>query len=158
LTLTFLADLATKFLAVELLGPRGSSRPVLGDFLRLTLTYNAGGALGIETGPTGLNLLIVLSCGLIAAMVCYYRSLPNGSSRRPTALGLLIGGALGNLLDRVGLRPGVVDFIDVGLGDVRFWTFNLADSAIFSGAVLLAWWYWRGSHAGAFRDPSRKPP
>jgi signal peptidase II len=54
-----------------------------------------------------------------------------------TALGLIVGGALGNLLDRLRWDRGVVDFIDVGIGDARFWTFNIADSGISVGATLM---------------------
>lgn len=52
-------------------------------------------------------------------------------------LALVASGALGNLLDRVRSPRGVVDFIDVGVGSWRFWTFNLADAAIVAGGVLL---------------------
>jgi signal peptidase II len=55
------------------------------------------------------------------------------------ALGLAFGGAAGNLIDRIRSTAGVVDFIDIGFGDVRFWTFNLADSAVTIGALVLAW-------------------
>jgi signal peptidase II len=61
---------------------------------------------------------------------------------RSLALGLASGGAAGNLVDRFH-RYGVVDFIDIGVGNVRFWTFNVADSAVTIGAVLLAWVLWR---------------
>ena len=53
------------------------------------------------------------------------------------ALGLIIGGALGNLTDRLRSPRGVVDFIDMGLGDYRFWTFNVADVGVTAGAALL---------------------
>jgi signal peptidase II len=53
------------------------------------------------------------------------------------ALALIMGGAVGNLLDRLQRVEGVVDFIDVGVGTTRFWTFNIADSAITIGAILL---------------------
>jgi signal peptidase II len=52
-------------------------------------------------------------------------------------LALIAAGALGNLLDRLRSPRGVVDFIDVGVGDLRFWTFNVADVGITCGAVLL---------------------
>jgi signal peptidase II len=57
-------------------------------------------------------------------------------------LGLAWGGAAGNLIDRIRERLGVVDFIDIGVGTVRFWTFNVADSAVTIGALLLAWVLW----------------
>ncbi len=63
--------------------------------------------------------------------------------RRPIGLALLIGGATGNLLDRMTSSRGVVDFIDVGLGGWRFYTFDVADAGITVGAALLAWAFWR---------------
>jgi signal peptidase II len=62
-----------------------------------------------------------------------------GDRTRIVALALAFGGAAGNLLDRIRSPQGVVDFIDIGLGDVRFWTFNVADSAVTIGALALAW-------------------
>ena len=62
-----------------------------------------------------------------------------GDSMRIVALGLAFGGAAGNLVDRFRSPQGVIDFIDIGLGEVRFWTFNLADSAVTVGALVLAW-------------------
>jgi len=59
------------------------------------------------------------------------------------ALGLIAAGALGNLIDRLRSTRGVVDFIDVGVGDARFWTFNVADAGVTVGAVLLAFVLWR---------------
>jgi signal peptidase II len=69
--------------------------------------------------------------------------------RLVTALALLVGGAVGNLVDRVYSPRGVVDFIDLGIGDARFWTFNVADMGISAGAVLLAITLWRRRHAPA---------
>jgi signal peptidase II len=69
------------------------------------------------------------------------------------ALGLICGGAVGNLVDRLLSPVGVVDFIDVGVGAVRFWTFNVADSGITVGAILLAIALWRS----AGHSPSASP-
>ena len=55
------------------------------------------------------------------------------------ALGLAWGGAAGNLIDRFRSPLGVVDFMVIGYGTVRFWTFNVADSAVTVGAIILAW-------------------
>jgi signal peptidase II len=63
----------------------------------------------------------------------------DGDRMRIAALGLAWGGAAGNLIDRFRSPLGVVDFIDIGYGDVRFWTFNVADSAVTVGALVLAW-------------------
>jgi signal peptidase II len=62
-----------------------------------------------------------------------------GDRMRILALGLAWGGAAGNLLDRIRSTHGVVDFIDVGVSSWRFWTFNVADSAVTIGALVLAW-------------------
>jgi signal peptidase II len=55
------------------------------------------------------------------------------------ALALVCAGALGNLFDRIRSPYGVVDFIDIGVSGWRFWTFNVADSAVTVGALVLAW-------------------
>jgi signal peptidase II len=63
------------------------------------------------------------------------------------------GGALGNLVDRVRGPQGVVDFLDIGIGDLRWPTFNVADMAVSTGAILLAWVLW-----GEDRARSTDPP
>ena len=60
-----------------------------------------------------------------------------GDRLAAAGLALIASGALGNLIDRLRSPRGVVDFIDVGIGDVRFWTFNIADVGITCGAILL---------------------
>jgi signal peptidase II len=76
----------------------------------------------------------VLTMGLIFLL---FRSVDERHKGQIVAFGLIMGGAAGNLLDRIFNRNGVVDFIDVGLGTSRFWTFNIADSGITIGAILL---------------------
>lgn len=66
-----------------------------------------------------------------------YRQTSPGDRLAAAGLALIASGALGNLLDRLRSPRGVVDFIDLGIGDLRFWTFNLADVGITCGAVLL---------------------
>ena len=143
LLIVLVGDLATKAIAEQRLLPPGTPRRILGDFFRLTLTHNDGGALGIPTGRVGFLALIVVSAFLIVGLGLFYRRLPPDSSTPAVGLGLLIGGAAGNLWSRLMVEQGVVDFIDIGLGSVRFWTFNVADTGITLGAALLAWWFWR---------------
>jgi len=119
------------------------TKDVLGDFLRFTYVRNPGVAFGLFAGH-GLSLgwlsLIALGAVLWLAVRTPVRAWP-----RTVALGLILGGALGNLYDR--LRWGsVVDFIDVGLGSHRFWTFNVADSAITVGVVVWAAYLLFGPH------------
>lgn len=124
-------DQLTKAWLVSFLGP-GEAVAVVGDWLRLVHSENSGGLFGLLHGqavPFGLVSLVVV--GLI---VLYHgRSAPNRYIS--ITLGLLLGGAVGNLVDR--LRIGyVVDFVDAGVGDLRWYTFNVADAAI-SFAILL---------------------
>ena len=122
---------------------------ILGDFLRLTLVHNSGAAFGLFPGS---RLPFILISVLAIAVVLYlfardaYRSLLNR-----LLLGCILGGALGNLVDRV--RWGqVVDFIDVGWATVRWPVFNVADSAVTLGVILLAWNLARSGRTGS--DPA----
>jgi len=132
-----LADCATKDSAVARLTPH-VPHDVLGDLLCFTLVFNPGAAMGTTLGPysrwgfTGLALLVA---GIV---VLLYRETPPTDRWRAVALALLMGGALGNAADRIRSSAGVVDFIDIGVGATRFWTFNLADMAVCCGAALLA--------------------
>ncbi|MEO5703934.1 MAG: signal peptidase II [Candidatus Limnocylindrales bacterium] len=125
------ADQLTKAWLVSFLAP-GQMVNVLGDWIRLVHSQNSGGLFGLLRGqalPFGLVSLVVV--GLI--VVYHGRSKPNRYVS--ITLGLLLGGAAGNLIDR--LRIGyVVDFVDAGIGDLRWYTFNVADAAI-SFAILL---------------------
>jgi signal peptidase II len=120
--------------------PVGTARPVLGDYLRLVHAQNTGAAFGLL--PERTTLLSVLSVLAVVAIVYYYRRIASSSWLISTTLGMQLGGAAGNLLDRV-TQGYVVDFVDAGIGDVRFWAFNVADSSIVVGILLvtLALWY-----------------
>jgi signal peptidase II len=106
--------------------------PVFGDLVRLVFSRNTGALFGLFRDNA--TLFAVVSVGVIAAIAWYHARSPR-SAPLSVALGLLLGGAVGNLVDR--LRLGyVVDFVDAGIGGLRFYTFNVADSAI-TGALLL---------------------
>jgi signal peptidase II len=132
-----LADWASKRAAVAALSPPGHPHRLLGNVLRLTLSYNRGAAMGIPLGSHVSGALGVL--GLVVAVVLWiwYRRTPDDRAWIGATLGLLTGGALGNAWERLLAPLGVVDFIDVGVGTHRFWTFNVADSALTVGVVLL---------------------
>jgi signal peptidase II len=109
--------------------------PVLGDLVRIAKSYNDGGIFGLfgASAPV-LALGSVVVIGLILAYQA--RQGTTGHPLLTVALGLLLGGAIGNLLDR--LRHGhVVDFVDMGLGGFRWYTFNVADAAISISIVVL---------------------
>jgi len=139
-----LIDVVTKALAVAKLQPEHMPRAVLGEIVRFTLAYNPGAAFSMSLGE--YSRVAFGAFAVIALVILWrlYRASEPGDVMRVLALGLASGGAAGNLIDR--LRPGsrgVVDFIDIGVGDVRFWTFNVADSAVTVGALMLAWVLWR---------------
>jgi signal peptidase II len=132
--LVVVADQVTKRLAEDRLRPQRSV-PVVDDILRLTYVQNRGAAFGLLQDQTAFFVLVgVIVIGVIAAS---YRYLPRSGFLLHLALGLQLGGAIGNLIDRV--RQGyVVDFVDFGY-QANWWpVFNVADSAIVIGVALLA--------------------
>ena len=135
----FALDRVTKAWVSENI-PLGTARPVVGDYVRIVHAQNTGAAFGLL--PERTTLLSVLSVLAVLAIVYYYRQIASSSWLVSATLGMQLGGAAGNLVDRV--RQGfVVDFIDVGIGDVRFWAFNVADSSIVVGIALVTFALWR---------------
>jgi signal peptidase II len=131
-------DCTTKEIAVDQLSPAHVPHSVIGDVVRFTLAYNPDAAMGLSLGEYSRVGFIALAAAMLCGLVLYYRRLPPGNNGVTTlALALIGGGAAGNLLDRLRSSRGVVDFIDIGVGDVRFWTFNIADAGVFCGAMLM---------------------
>ena len=127
-----IVDQLTKAILVANLDP-GQMVSVVGDWVRLVFSQNSGALFGMFRDQAilfGLASLVVI--GLIVAF--------HGQSERSLylsiALGFLLGGAVGNVIDR--LRLGyVVDFVDIGIGGFRWYTFNVADAAISTALVML---------------------
>lgn len=142
-TAVVLLDAFTKLLAVDRLTPAYVPHPVLGEWVRLTLVYNPGAAFGLHLGPYSRWLFMGLTLVALVVMWRLYRTGPSGAPWRTWALALVCGGAVGNLVDRIRSVRGVVDFLDVGLGATRWPTFNVADIAVSTGAVILAVVLWR---------------
>lgn len=117
--------------------------PVWGDFFRLTYTHNFGAAFGIDVGQYSRVFFLTLAILALGVLMYLYVHTPSGRRLRLWALALVTGGALGNVIDRVQYRAGVVDFLDVGVGSVRWPVFNVADMAISVGAVLLVVTFYR---------------
>ena len=132
--LVVVLDQVTKRLAEDRLRSQRSV-PVLDDILRLTYVENRGAAFGLLQDQTTFFVFVgILVIGVIAAS---YRYLPRSGFRLHLALGLQLGGAIGNLIDRI--RQGyVVDFVDFGYRSNWWPVFNVADSAIVIGVCLLA--------------------
>ncbi len=149
-------DQLTKWIVHTSLPLGGPSQPFLGEYVRWTYIHNAGAAFGLLEG----NRWFFVAVSLISALVILYLAARGGHRRLASlvALGLILGGAVGNLVDRLWLGV-VIDFVDVGIGANRFWIFNVADSGISVGVGLLALLMLLEGRADA-RDPesSRSEP
>lgn len=128
-------DQLTKFLITRNLRPY-VDYPVLGNFFKLTLVYNKGILFGINLFPSDWGP-ILYPIVMIAIMILVLVSLGlEGRWPNTVAYGMILGGALGNLIDR--FRIGrVVDFLNFGIGELRWPYFNIADSAIVCGMITL---------------------
>jgi signal peptidase II len=134
-----LLDQLTKAIALDRLAP-GAAVPLIDGFLSLTLVRNPGLAFGLLAGvPPGWRWVVAfLSLGALLVLVrVALRVLPRGGLVDHVTLGLIFGGAVGNLIDRARFGA-VVDFVDVFYGNWHWPAFNVADSAITIGVALLA--------------------
>jgi signal peptidase II len=113
----------------------GQSINVIGTFVRLTRTSNTGGAFGILRNHGTWFILVSTAAALVIAAMS--RSIARGRRIERLAFGLILGGAVGNLIDRIRI-DSVVDFVDIGGSAYRWPAFNVADSAITIGVTLLA--------------------
>ena len=120
----------------------GESVGVLGDWLRLTYVLNPGAAFGIHVGPWSRPLFVTLALLALVVLANVVRLTPPQERLRLWALALIMGGALGNLTDRLRAHASVVDFLDVGVGRLRWPVFNVADVGVTVGAVLLVMLLW----------------
>ena len=129
-------DQATKFLAETLLTFH-QPVPVLPSF-NLLLTYNTGAAFSFLAGAGGWQRWFFLGLGLLVSigLIVWLRRLQPAEKRLAAALALILGGAIGNLIDRAWLGQ-VIDFIQLYYQRWYWPAFNVADSAITVGAVLL---------------------
>jgi signal peptidase II len=116
-------------------GQPGGPTEVVGELVRIAKTYNDGAIFGLLDASA--TIMAVLSVFVIVGISWY--EWRHGAGLGPlvtVGLGLLLGGAIGNLIDRV--RFGhVIDFVDMGLGDSRWYAWNISDASVFIGIVLL---------------------
>ena len=134
----FVLDQWTKKLVVDRF-ELGESLPVIPGFFSLTHVRNRGGAFGLFSDlPDGVRegFFIVFAIATVAALAWMFRSAAPDDRAQRVALVSVIGGAAGNLYDRV-LHGEVVDFLDVFVGDWHWPAFNVADSFITCGVILL---------------------
>jgi signal peptidase II len=108
--------------------------------------------MGTSLGPYSRVGFSVVAVAMLVILLRVLRATPPDDVWVGGALALICGGAVGNLADRLRSARGVVDFIDVGVGDYRFWIFNVADIGVTVGAATLAFLIWRRG------DPPPAPP
>jgi signal peptidase II len=147
LVVVALLDVATKAIAVRALWPQRVPHDLLGSVVRFTLVYNPGAAFGLHVGPQSRWIFTALTIVALVILGRLYVATREGDVPRVLALALVCAGAVGNLIDRLRSDLGVVDFLDIGFGDSRWPTFNVADMAVSIGAVLLAWVLWQEDRA-----------
>ncbi|HET8568564.1 MAG TPA: signal peptidase II [Candidatus Limnocylindria bacterium] len=132
--LVFALDRLTKQAVVDAV-PLGSAVDAAGPYVRFIHVRNTGMAFGLFQDRS--TILAVLSLFAVLAILYYYRQIASRSPLVAATLGMQLGGAFGNLVDRVA-QGYVVDWIDVGVpGGPRFWAFNVADASITTGIVLV---------------------
>ena len=135
------ADLVTKRWALDVLAETPSE--MLGGLVPLTLAFNRGAAFGIRVGDDSRWFFIPVTLIALVLLAVLFKQAVERDYLRIVSISLVVAGAMGNLYDRVRWDQGVVDFIgpvDLGLWD--FPIFNVADSAITCGAILLAISFW----------------
>lgn len=146
--LIFALDQLSKYLIVTQLqyGETWSFLPQLERLFKFTFIINTGAAFGMF--PELGNVFTLIAIVVIGGIVFLHRYLPTDIVWVRVSLGLQLGGALGNLLDRL-MRGYVVDFVSIG-----FWPiFNLADLAIVTGVLVLAYYLWDEDETPATLSP-----
>jgi signal peptidase II len=135
----FVVDQLAKQWIVANIAP-GQVVEVVGSLVRLVYGQNNGALFGLFSSSA---LLFALGSLIVLVLIIWYHSRAPRNLFLSIALGLLLGGAASNLADR--LRIGyVVDFVDIGLGNLRFFTFNIGDSAISLAILMLVVLAFRG--------------
>lgn len=137
-TLVVVTDQATKAV-VRSRFELHESLDVIPGFFSLTLVHNYGAAFGLMNSaefPFKTPLLSLVAAVALVALVLYAGTLPREQHLARVGLGLIAGGAAGNLIDRISAGY-VVDFVDVYWGNWHFWAFNVADAAITTGVALM---------------------
>jgi signal peptidase II len=130
--ISIIIDQLSKILIVNFLTPFEPPLDIVGSFLRFKLIYNPYGVFGIHFGPNVLYYVL----SVVGAFILIYLGLSMKDKTAVIVFAFIIGGAIGNVIDRLRLDY-VIDFIDMGIGNLRWFTYNLADAFITVGAIFL---------------------
>jgi signal peptidase II len=148
------ADQVTKSLVVASFG-RGETLPITG-FMSLVLAYNSGAAFSFLAGAPGWQRWLFATIAVMASVFLVYMLKRSSDRVLCAGLALILGGALGNLWDRIAIGK-VVDFLLLHYGGWSWPAFNVADSAITVGAALLIIDSFRQRHADAPAPAAKEP-
>ena len=146
-------DQLSKWWAVQALQPIGVPHPVIPGLLNWTLAFNSGAAFSFLAGGSGWQrwFFVLLALVISTVLVAWLARTPRRDWRTGMPLALIVGGAMGNLIDRLHAAQ-VTDFIQVYFRQWSYPVFNLADSGITVGAVLLiAFGLFNGKPSGGVR-------
>ena len=127
------------------------SIPIIDGLLSLTYIRNPGAAFGLfADSQNGIRILFFVTVSIIAILflISLYSKIPQKNLIGRLAIGMVLGGAIGNLIDRVRFGE-VVDFIDFYITTHHWPAFNIADSCISTGVVLLMWYFLRQESSGS---------
>jgi len=151
--LALFLDQVSKIVVYGMLVP-GDSMRVIGSVLRFLRTENNQGVFGWSYGPAWIYYVLPL----LGIVLVFWFALRSTGAWPAIAYGLILGGAVGNLVDRIRLGGRVIDFIDVGWRGWHWYTFNLADAFVVAGIIMLAGreFLWRPKPATAPAEPA--PP
>lgn len=141
-TVCLTADIISKFFVDKYI-MEGERINLLGSsFFQLIKLYNRGGVFGIMQGHQ--NLFMISSGVIFIVLVAYYFYEKSKTILFSLAMGMIFSGAIGNLIDRIIQKPGVVDFLYFGVEGVYKWpAFNVADSSVVAGAAILAYVFYQ---------------
>jgi len=140
--LVMVLDFVTKRWALSALAG-GQSHQLFGGIVPLTLAFNKGAAFGIHLGNDSRWFFVPVTILALVLLAALFKQTSPGDRLRLLAISLVVSGAAGNLYDRLRWSRGVIDFIGpVNLGFWDFPIFNMADTAITCGAILLAFSFW----------------
>ncbi|MCD6379715.1 signal peptidase II [bacterium] len=131
--LVVILDQATKRIVLRTCAT-GGARELIGNFLQIRLNHNPGAILGVLSGSR--TILLTITIVSVVALIFFAYKMRYAPILKRVSLGLILGGAFGNLIDRVA-SGSVVDFLDMGIGRYRWPTYNIADAAVTIGAIIL---------------------
>lgn len=127
-------DIYTKYLVVSRIMEHERIN-IIGSFVQFTLVYNRGGLFGILQGYQ--TLFLIVSIIVLCFLVLFFIFEKNRSMLFCVSMSFITSGAIGNIIDRISGRKGVVDFVYIGFDNLRWPAFNVADAVIVTGAFLL---------------------